>query len=69
MSFSIAQGMHPKAISDRLGHSSIAITMDRYGHLFPDHDEEMMTRLDDVYQQGQSDDGRQGVTAVPGQSS
>jgi integrase len=29
----IAQGVHAKAIQERLGHSSIGITMDRYGHL------------------------------------
>ncbi len=30
----IAQGVAPKLISEQLGHASIAITMDRYGHLF-----------------------------------
>ena len=35
----IHQGVHPKVISERLGHSSIAITMDTYGHLFPDSGE------------------------------
>lgn len=32
---SIAAGAHPKLISARLGHSSITVTLDRYGHLFP----------------------------------
>jgi integrase len=32
----IEQGENPKYISTQLGHASIAITMDRYGHLFPD---------------------------------
>jgi integrase len=32
----IAQGAHPKVISDQLGHASVQITMDRYSHLF-DH--------------------------------
>jgi integrase len=31
----IAQGENPKYISEQLGHASIQITMDRYGHLFP----------------------------------
>jgi integrase len=31
----IAQGTHPKLIQARLSHSSIMITLDRYGHLFP----------------------------------
>jgi len=31
----IAHGAHPKAAQVHLGHSSISVTMDRYGHLFP----------------------------------
>jgi integrase len=30
----IAQGAHPKFISEQLGHASVQITLDRYGHLF-----------------------------------
>ena len=30
----INEGVHPKKISERLGHSSIKLTMDTYGHLF-----------------------------------
>jgi integrase len=42
----IAQGAHPKAIQAHLGHSSIQVTMDRYGHLFPDALEHLADRLD-----------------------
>jgi len=42
----IAAGGHPKAIQMRLGHSSIAITLDRYGHLFPGHDDVLADDLD-----------------------
>lgn len=31
----IAQGAHPKAIQERMGHSSIVVTLNVYGHLFP----------------------------------
>jgi len=31
----IADGWHPLAISRRLGHSTITVRMDRYGHLLP----------------------------------
>ncbi len=31
----IAEGAHPRAVMGHLGHSSITVTMDRYGHLFP----------------------------------
>lgn len=42
----IALGAHPKAIQERLGHSSITVTLDRYGHLFPKLDEALTDRLD-----------------------
>jgi len=41
----IAEGAHPKAIQEHLGHSSITVTMDIYGHLFPSQMEELATRL------------------------
>jgi hypothetical protein len=43
----IAQGEHPKVIQTRLGHSSIKITLDRYGHLFDGLDEAAAERLND----------------------
>jgi integrase len=30
----VSTGAHPKVVSEHLGHGSIAITMDRYGHLY-----------------------------------
>jgi len=44
----IALGAHPKAIQERLGHSSITVTLDRYGHLFPKLDEALTERLDNM---------------------
>lgn len=35
----IAEGVHPASISRRLGHKSIRVTMDVYGHLLPDVDD------------------------------
>jgi len=32
-------GLPPKMVQERMGHSSITITMDRYGHLFPSDDD------------------------------
>jgi len=34
-SFEIAAGVHPKTLQAELGHASITVTMDRYGHLMP----------------------------------
>jgi integrase len=42
----IAQGAHPKAIQAHLGHSTIQVTMDRYGHLFPDEMDRLADGLD-----------------------
>ena len=33
------QGLPPKVVQERLGHSSIVMTMDTYGHLFPAGDD------------------------------
>jgi site-specific recombinase XerD len=42
----VDQGAHPLAVRERLGHSSITTTMDRYGHLFPSLDESLTEGLD-----------------------
>lgn len=41
----IALGVHAKVISERLGHSSIQITMDRYGHLMAGVDQDASDKL------------------------
>jgi integrase len=47
-SLSIAAGAHPTLIKVRLGHSSIQITIDRYGHLFPSVEAALADALDAV---------------------
>lgn len=47
VAFAIAAGAHPKAIQERMGHSSITVTLDRYGHLFPSLDERLAEALDE----------------------
>ena len=42
----IAHGASPKAIQAHLGHSSIQVTFDRYGHLFPEDLEDLAARLE-----------------------
>jgi hypothetical protein len=31
----LAQGVHPKIVSERLGHATISMTLDRYSHVLP----------------------------------
>ncbi len=42
----IAAGVNAKALSTYLGHSSIQITLDRYGHLMPGNEEEAVALVD-----------------------
>lgn len=42
----IAAGDNPKVVSVRAGHSSVAFTLDVYGHLYRRHDERSRARLD-----------------------
>jgi integrase len=46
VSLMIAAGVNPKALSTFMGHSSITITLDRYGHLFPGSEDEAAALLD-----------------------
>ncbi|MGG0644280.1 site-specific integrase [Sporosarcina gallistercoris] len=44
----IARGVHAKVISERLGHSKISQTMDRYGHLLRSADKEAASVLEGI---------------------
>jgi integrase len=44
----LQQKVHPKVVSERLGHSSISITMDTYSHLMPNIQAESIEGLDRV---------------------
>ena len=54
---SIASGAHPKLIASRLGHSTISITLDRYGHLFPSVEEALAEKLDAAFVAGDAESG------------
>jgi integrase len=45
-SLMIAAGVNAKALSTYMGHSSVTITLDRYGHLMPGNESEAAARLD-----------------------
>jgi integrase len=46
----IGQGAHPRAIMERMGHSTITVTLDTYGHLLPKIDAALDDAIDHVYQ-------------------
>ena len=41
-------GVHPKVVSERLGHSSVTITLDRYSHLLPGLQEAAAAKFDEL---------------------
>jgi integrase len=47
-SLMLKQGIHPKIVQERLGHSSIQITLDTYSHVTPGLQEAAAKRFDDI---------------------
>ena len=45
----IAEGAHPRAIMERMGHSTINVTLGTYGHLLPSLDAMLSQALDATY--------------------
>ncbi len=48
-SYMLKQGIHPKVVQERLGHSSIQLTLDTYSHIAPGIQEKAAMRLDDIF--------------------
>jgi integrase len=49
VALAIEAGAHPRALMERLGHSSVNVTLGRYGHLLPGQDEAIARRLEDTF--------------------
>ena len=47
-SLMLKQGIHPKIVQERLGHSSIAMTLDIYSHVAPGLQEAAALKFDDL---------------------
>lgn len=48
----LSQGVNPKIVQERLGHSSISVTMDVYGHVSPDMQETAAEAMDNLLADG-----------------
>lgn len=46
----LRQGVHPKIVSERLGHSTVAITLDTYSHVLPGLQEAAAQRFEESLQ-------------------
>src|SRR5574340_170285 len=45
----LQQGIHPKVVQERLGHSDIALTLNTYSHVLPSIQEEAVQKLDQLF--------------------
>ena len=42
----LLQGVHPKVVSELLGHATVSITLDLYSHVLPDMQKEAVDAMD-----------------------
>ena len=45
----LSEGIHPKIVSERLGHASIGITLDTYSHVLPSMQEQAAAAFDHLF--------------------
>jgi integrase len=45
----LLQGVHPKVVSERLGHASVGITLDTYSHVLPSMQGEAVEAFDRLF--------------------
>ncbi|HXF72084.1 MAG TPA: site-specific integrase, partial [Actinomycetota bacterium] len=57
----IEAGAHPKMVQEMLGHSSITVTLDVYGHLFPSLHDALAASLEETFRRAAAERG----TVVP----
>jgi integrase len=60
----IAEGAHPKAIQDHLGHKDIQTTFNVYGHMLPSAQEALGAALDAAYERQDDDEDEDGGSNV-----
>lgn len=53
-------GVHPKIVSERLGHSSITLTLDTYSHVLPGMQDEAADMLNDMLFKREEEDEDRG---------
>jgi integrase len=44
----LAAGENPKVVSERLGHATVAFTLDRYAHVLPGMQDRASDRLEEI---------------------
>ena len=57
-SLMLAQGVHPKVVSERLGHNSVSLTLDVYSHVLPGIQEAAALAFDNAFK-GETQEAKQ----------
>ena len=57
-------GVHPKIVSERLGHANIGITLDTYSHVFPGLQEAAAERFDKIFEEVNNENSRVSVSKM-----
>ena len=52
----LISGIHPKVAQERLGHSSIAVTLDIYSHVTDNMQSDAALKLDSIFRAALSDE-------------
>ena len=60
-SLMLAQGIHPKIVQERLGHSSISVTLDLYSHVAPTLQQQAALKFDEGLKEHALDTAEVGV--------
>jgi len=58
----LAENVHPKILSERLGHASIQITLDTYSHVLPHLQDEAAAAIDRALERHSSIEGGPAVS-------
>jgi integrase len=46
----LTKGVHPKIVSEVLGHANIGITLDTYSHVLPNMQEKAVAAMDAIFE-------------------
>jgi len=57
----LKQGIHPKIVQERLGHSTIAVTLDTYSHVSPGLQAVAAMRFDDAFNNSYNEEANEKV--------
>ena len=53
----LEQGVHPKVVQERLGHSPISMTLDTYSHVMPSMQKAAAQKLDELFARPRNENG------------